>query len=77
MVHDFLQNPFIIQGGLLVGDETGCQQIWNGGRVTERQLTGVQAAAKRTGQNFPDRDPVGAERFSQTLGLLDTPGGRG
>ncbi len=48
----------------------------NGSRATECKLAGVHAATIGTSQNLPDRNAVGAEGFSDMLGLLYTAGGK-
>jgi Phage integrase family len=76
VVQNFLQNAFIIQFGLTVRDYARWLQILNGSRATKRKPAGVHAAAIGAGQNLPNRNPVSAEGFSDTLGLLFTAGGK-
>jgi hypothetical protein len=72
--HNVLQNAFIIQFGLTVGYDARRQQILNDRRATKRKLAGVDATAIGAGQNFPDRNAVSAEGFSDAPGLLYTAG---
>ena len=76
MFQNFLQNAFIIQFGLTVRDYARWHQILNGGRAIKRKPASVHAAAIGAGQNLPNRNAVGAKRFSDTLGLLNTAGGK-
>jgi hypothetical protein len=48
----------------------------NGRCLAKRKLAGVNATAIGTGQNLANSYAVGAESFSDALGLLYTAGGK-
>jgi hypothetical protein len=69
-----LQNAFVVQFGLTVRHYARWQQILNSSRATKRKPAGVNATTIGAGQDFPNRNAVSAEGFSDALSLLYTAG---